>query len=109
MAHTVVIKLLGKNIGYPVIYKKDCSLWKLSLSFRLMDIENEYFLAKFQILEEFEKVLYRGPWILYRQYLTVQPFSLISTRPSHTRAWSLLGLDSQVFQGTCIRGKSYGK
>ncbi|MBA0843864.1 hypothetical protein Goarm_001015 [Gossypium armourianum] len=55
MAQTVGIKLLGRNIGYPVMYNKVCSLWKPSQSFRLMDLENGYFLAKFQSLEDFEK------------------------------------------------------
>ncbi|MBA0602960.1 hypothetical protein Gorai_003120 [Gossypium raimondii] len=76
MAHTVVIKLLGRNIGYPMMYNKVCSLWKPSQSFRLMDLENGYFLAKFQSLEDFEKVLCQGPWIVYGQYLTVQPWSV---------------------------------
>ncbi|TYI43681.1 hypothetical protein ES332_A01G185700v1 [Gossypium tomentosum] len=43
MAHTVVIKLLGRNIGYSALQNKVYSLWKPSQSFRLMDVENGYF------------------------------------------------------------------
>ncbi|MBA0855942.1 hypothetical protein Goshw_021517 [Gossypium schwendimanii] len=40
-----------------------------------MDIENGYFLAKFQCVDDYEKVLSQGPWLIYRQYLTVQPWT----------------------------------
>ncbi|MBA0693789.1 hypothetical protein Goari_004138 [Gossypium aridum] len=40
MEHTVVIKLLGRNIGYAALQKKICTLWRLSETFRLMYIEN---------------------------------------------------------------------
>ncbi|MBA0868246.1 hypothetical protein Goshw_010777 [Gossypium schwendimanii] len=46
----------------------------------LMDIENGYFLAKFQNNNDYKKVLSQRPWIIYGQYLTVH------------------GLDSQVSQ-----------
>ncbi|PPD95294.1 hypothetical protein GOBAR_DD07669 [Gossypium barbadense] len=36
----VVVKLLGWNIGYAVLYNQVSSLWKPSRPFRLMDIEN---------------------------------------------------------------------
>ncbi|KAK5842580.1 hypothetical protein PVK06_004955 [Gossypium arboreum] len=40
MAHTVVIKLLGRNIEYSALQNEVYSLWKPSQSFRLMDVEN---------------------------------------------------------------------
>ncbi|MFQ6623835.1 hypothetical protein Gotur_004418, partial [Gossypium turneri] len=46
MENTVVLKLLGRNIGYSVLHSKIYSLWKSSSPFQFMDIENGYFLAK---------------------------------------------------------------
>lgn len=43
------------------------------MSSQLMDIENGYFLMKFKNSEDYETVLTQGPWIIYGQYLTVQP------------------------------------
>ncbi|KAK5785402.1 hypothetical protein PVK06_039985 [Gossypium arboreum] len=63
------------NIGYVALNKRVSSLWRPSKPFHLMDIENKYFLAKFQCIEDFEKVLSQGPWLIYRQYLTVQPWT----------------------------------
>ncbi|PPD90413.1 hypothetical protein GOBAR_DD12646 [Gossypium barbadense] len=60
MAFTVVIKLLGQNIGYSALYNNVCSLWKSTQPFRLMDVENGYFLEKFQSSGDFQKVLCQG-------------------------------------------------
>ncbi|MBA0595993.1 hypothetical protein Gorai_012841, partial [Gossypium raimondii] len=76
MAFTVAIKLLGRNIGYSVLYNNVCSLWKSTQPFRLMDVENGYFLEKFQSSGDFQKVLCQGLWIVYGQYLIVQPWTI---------------------------------
>ncbi|MBA0878496.1 hypothetical protein Goshw_021855 [Gossypium schwendimanii] len=39
-----------------------------------MDIENGYYLEKFQDKRDFEKVISQGPWVTYGQYLIVQPW-----------------------------------
>lgn len=76
MENTVVLKLLGHNIGYSVLQNKIYNLWKPSSLFQLMDIENVYFLAKFQNKIDCEKVLAEGHWVLFGQYLIVQPWSV---------------------------------
>lgn len=72
MANTVVLKLLGRNIGFSVLQNKLYNLWKPYSPFHLMDIENG-FLASFQNKLDCEKVLSEGAWIIFYQYLTVQP------------------------------------
>lgn len=76
MANTVVAKLLGRNIGYTTLYNKVCTLWKPTKGLQLVDVENGYFLAKLQNKEDFERALRGGPWIVYGQYLTVQPWTI---------------------------------
>ncbi|MBA0739954.1 hypothetical protein Gogos_013179 [Gossypium gossypioides] len=76
MKHTVVIKLLRRNIAYATLQTKIYSLWRPNQPFPLMDIENSYYLAKFENPGDFERVLSQGPWIVYGQYLTVQPWSI---------------------------------
>ncbi|MBA0711280.1 hypothetical protein Golax_010478, partial [Gossypium laxum] len=77
METTVILKLLGRNIGYGALSLNNRinNLWKPFKPFQLMDIENGYFLAKFQCVDDYEKVLSQGPWLIYRQYLTVQPWT----------------------------------
>ncbi|KAH1055068.1 hypothetical protein J1N35_033133 [Gossypium stocksii] len=91
MEHIVVIKLLGRNIGYATLQNRIHSQWQLSQPFRLMDIENGYYLAKFRNPGDCEKVLSQGPWIIYGQYLTVQPWSVdfnpLKPYPNMVMAW----------------------
>ncbi|KAK5825673.1 hypothetical protein PVK06_020531 [Gossypium arboreum] len=58
--------------------------------------------SKFQYSEDYEKVLSRGPWIIFGQYLTVQPWTLY---PSNVLAWiRLLGLPSHLLsRGQYVR------
>lgn len=74
--NAVVIKLLGRSIGFSVLQRKIYSLWKPTSSFHLMDIRNGYFLVNFQNRFDCEKVLSEGSWIVFEQYLTVQPWTL---------------------------------
>ncbi|MBA0699236.1 hypothetical protein Goari_000890 [Gossypium aridum] len=61
MDNTIVLKLLGRNIGFSVLHNKIHSLWKPSTPLHMMDIENEYFLVKFQNKLDCEKALSEGP------------------------------------------------
>ncbi|MBA0776245.1 hypothetical protein Gotri_011262 [Gossypium trilobum] len=56
MEMTVVLKILGQSVGYNALHNRISSLWKLSKPFQLMDIENGYYLAKFQCFDGYEKV-----------------------------------------------------
>ncbi|MBA0636216.1 hypothetical protein Godav_021902 [Gossypium davidsonii] len=44
MATTVVVKLLGRNIGYNTFQNKNFNLWKPPKPFQLMDVEHGYYL-----------------------------------------------------------------
>ncbi|KAK5772251.1 hypothetical protein PVK06_048531 [Gossypium arboreum] len=75
MELTVIVKLLGRNIGYNALYNRILFLWKPVHSIHLMDITNGYFLVKFQDTGDYNKALSQGPWTVYGQYLTVQRWS----------------------------------
>ncbi|KAG8494117.1 hypothetical protein CXB51_011857 [Gossypium anomalum] len=57
MELTVILKLLGRNIGYGTLNNRISSLWNTAKPFHLMDIENGYILAKFQSFDDYTKVL----------------------------------------------------
>lgn len=69
MSKTLVVKLLGRKIGYN-------ALWKPKMRFQLMDIDNDYYLAKFESEMDFNNVVKKGLWVIFGHYLTVQPWSL---------------------------------
>ncbi|KAH1131018.1 hypothetical protein J1N35_002396 [Gossypium stocksii] len=47
MELTVIIKLLGRNIGYNALHNRILFLWKPINPIQIMDIANDYFLVKF--------------------------------------------------------------
>ncbi|KAH1129461.1 hypothetical protein J1N35_000839 [Gossypium stocksii] len=76
MENTVVIKFLGRNIGFSVLQNKIYNMWRPLGTIHMMGIENGYFLVKFQNKRDCEKALAEGPWIIFGQYLTVQPWTM---------------------------------
>ncbi|KAH1072982.1 hypothetical protein J1N35_025310 [Gossypium stocksii] len=42
----------------------------------LMDLENDFYLVRFNNEEDYNRVLVGGPWVVYGQFLTVHPWSL---------------------------------
>ncbi|KAH1128922.1 hypothetical protein J1N35_000300 [Gossypium stocksii] len=72
MELTVVVKLLGRNIGYNALYNRIMFLWKPNV-------------------EDYNRDLTQDPWVVYGQYLTVQPwtrhFSPSQPYPSVVLAW----------------------
>ncbi|KAK5845645.1 hypothetical protein PVK06_001845 [Gossypium arboreum] len=49
MAYIVVIKILGRRIGFAVLQNKVYALWKPIQPFKLMDISNGYFVIPYFI------------------------------------------------------------
>ncbi|XP_039061281.1 uncharacterized protein LOC120205496 [Hibiscus syriacus] len=91
---TIVIKLLGKKISYTALCNRLYNLWKPSQPFRLMDIDNDYFLISLRTHSDYLKVLVDGHWMIFGHYLTFEPWSLefFTTHPFPRRivAWILL-------------------
>ncbi|MBA0696767.1 hypothetical protein Goari_003293, partial [Gossypium aridum] len=57
MARTIVIKLLGQRFAFNALVNKVHMLCKPKQSFQLMDLENDYYLVKFQDEYYHSKVL----------------------------------------------------
>ncbi|XP_016747098.1 uncharacterized protein [Gossypium hirsutum] len=76
MALIVVVKLVGKKIGFKTLFNKVSSLWKPRGQFQLMDLENDFYLIRFLDKDDFDKILMGGPWVIFGHYLTIRPWSL---------------------------------
>ncbi|MFQ6629543.1 hypothetical protein Gotur_007639 [Gossypium turneri] len=57
MSKVVTIKLLGKRIGFSTLNSKLYAIWKMSRMFQLMDLDNDYYIVKFQARADYEKAL----------------------------------------------------
>ncbi|MBA0666611.1 hypothetical protein Goklo_003006 [Gossypium klotzschianum] len=75
MSKTLVVKLLGRKIGYNALWNKVCALWKPKMRFPLMNIDNDYYLAKFESDLDYNNVVSKGPWVIFGHYLTIQSWS----------------------------------
>lgn len=80
----LVVKLLGKSIGYRIMKDKLERTWKLSAGFKIMDIGNGFYMVKFENDADRSKVMFDGPWMIFDHYLTVQGWSLAFTSPTAT-------------------------
>ncbi|KAE8676960.1 hypothetical protein F3Y22_tig00111566pilonHSYRG00207 [Hibiscus syriacus] len=58
---TLVIKVLGRQISYNVLYARILNIWKPAHPLKLVDIENDHFMVKFSAHINYLKVLSDGP------------------------------------------------
>ncbi|KAE8655312.1 hypothetical protein F3Y22_tig00117032pilonHSYRG00090 [Hibiscus syriacus] len=99
MKQVIITRLLGKKIEYKALINRIYALWNPIGNFNLIDLENDYFLVKFENNEDYTRVLTDGHWMIYGSYLTVQPWSRnLSTSEKHP---------SQVIAWLCLPGLPY--
>ncbi|KAL4366606.1 hypothetical protein GQ457_05G014170 [Hibiscus cannabinus] len=106
LANSLIIRLLGKSIGYRALLNCIHTLWNPVGELQLIDLDNDYFLVRFVKEVDFVRVLSDGPWVIYGSYLTVQSWS----RPFSTNNVTDGGGDVQKVErdpkelyGTCMQ------
>ncbi|KAI8025479.1 Uncharacterized protein LOK49_LG02G03808 [Camellia lanceoleosa] len=70
--NALIIRLLGKSIGYKMLCTRVETLWGLQDEFDVIDLGNNYFLFKFSSQEDCAMVYSGGPWVIMDYYLTVR-------------------------------------
>ncbi|XP_050205722.1 uncharacterized protein LOC126655541 [Mercurialis annua] len=71
----VIVRLLGKTIGYRTLFGRLLKLWKPKSNPSLIDLDNNFFMVRFYSMEDYTTALSGGPWVLFGHYLTVQPWN----------------------------------
>jgi hypothetical protein len=69
---TLIVKVMGRRVGYMYLIKRLKTLWKIQTDLELVDLGNDFFLAKFANEVDKEYALYNGPWMIADHYLTVR-------------------------------------
>ena len=59
--NSVVVKLLGRSIGYKVLCNRLKVMWHMIQDFSVIDLENNYFLVRLHSLEDVVYALTEGP------------------------------------------------
>ena len=68
----LIIKLLGRKVGFQLLEQKLLQLWRGIGIFKLMDLDNGFYLVKFSNIEDQDYMLIEGPKMIFDHYLTIQ-------------------------------------
>ena len=71
---TMIVKLLGRSIGFNLLLKKIKELWRPTTTIELVALDNRFFMVKFTAREDYEFAKFGGPWMIFTHYLTIQPW-----------------------------------
>ncbi|KAI9108931.1 hypothetical protein K1719_020236 [Acacia pycnantha] len=108
MGLAVVVKLLGRKMGYRQLRNQLQNLWKPANQIKLIDLDEDCFLVRFQDDMDYQNALLSGPWVIFGHYLTVQPWTP-SFKPhnhviNHVMGWIRLPkLPARYYHKSVIR------
>jgi len=108
MKLAVVVKLLGRSIGYKRLKDKLINMWKPIGPIQLIDLEENCFIVKLQDDHDYQSALIDGPWVIFGHYLTVQPWTPKFSPENHAInqviGWIRLpGLPTRYYHKSVIR------
>ncbi|XP_020228424.1 uncharacterized protein LOC109809499 [Cajanus cajan] len=87
----LVIKLLGREVGFLTLRDRLPALWKAQGGLELLDVSHGYYMVKFDLEADRERVMHGGPWMLFDHYLIVRPWSpdfvASATKVDSTLVW----------------------
>ncbi|XP_039029459.1 uncharacterized protein LOC120163645 [Hibiscus syriacus] len=75
MRRLIIVQLLGRKNGYKTLMDRINQLWKPKGQFQVVDLDNDYYIVMFTNEDDYIRVLMDGPWMVYGNYLIVQPWS----------------------------------
>ncbi|CAI8594615.1 unnamed protein product [Vicia faba] len=68
----VIVKLLGKRIGYKVLESRLNQIWVHKGIISIIDLSNDYYLVAFSHEDDKKAAMENGPWFIYDHYLTLK-------------------------------------
>ncbi|KAK9111909.1 hypothetical protein Scep_019428 [Stephania cephalantha] len=92
--YAVVVKLIRRNIGYRTLCDKIKEMWRPENDYRVVDMQNNFFMIQLATAEDMNEALLGGPWIIMGHCLSVQRWS-----PSFSATTSLI---TKVFNPVAI-------
>jgi hypothetical protein len=73
--HAVIVKLLGKNLGFFAMRDRLKAIWKLTGDMEMLDVGYGFFMIKFDLEADRDKVINGGPWMIYDNYVAIRPWT----------------------------------
>lgn len=72
---SLVVKVLGKNLGYSLMKQKLKALWKPKGGFEIIDVDHGVYMVKFDLAGDRDTVLNGGPWMIFDRCVAVSLWS----------------------------------
>ena len=60
----LIVKVLGRTVGYSYLSSKLNALWKPAARLDCVNLGKDYFLIKFHCANDYDQVLRGGPWFI---------------------------------------------
>lgn len=106
---SLIIKLIGMRIQHHILKRKVQEVWKIPKNFPLIDLDADYYIAKFNCQEHMVKVLSFGPWFIFGHVLSIQRWkpNFVATefKNSLTAIWIRLPRLPTEFYGEIVMAK----
>jgi hypothetical protein len=89
--HSLIVKVLGRNINFKVLENKLQKTWARSGTIQVSDMAENYYLVKFVSEDDYNHALFEGPWKVADHYIMVQRwrkfFSLTAEISKKVAVW----------------------
>ncbi|KAJ1404642.1 Zinc finger, CCHC-type [Sesbania bispinosa] len=69
---SLLVKLLGKRMNLRYFHARLIKLWRPTSPMEVIDIDNEYYVIRFEDLSDLQHVMDDGPWMLPDHYIVIQ-------------------------------------
>ncbi|CAN1799479.1 hypothetical protein LINPERHAP1_LOCUS22125 [Linum perenne] len=90
-SNSVVVRLLGKTVGYSYLCHRLHAIWKPLGNLHIVDLDKNCFMGKFANDQDYFKALTGGPWMILDHYLIVHQwdhsFRVSNDMPKKMVAW----------------------
>lgn len=80
----LIVKLMGKNLGYALMKSKLNSLWKPTCDMDMMDLGHGFYMVKLDDENDRVKAIEGGPWMIFYHCLAVRRWTPES-HPEYTK------------------------
>ena len=74
-AHAIIIKPSGRSVGFHFLHSRIMALWKPVERLECIDLEMGFYLIRFGLVEDLDKVMKEGLWFIGDQFLSIRPWT----------------------------------
>lgn len=86
--NALIVKVVGKTVGYQFLTSQIMTMWKPSGQLDCIDLERVFFLIRFSLKEDYDRVLKDGPWFIGGHYLSIRKWEP-NFKPSTVSVFSI--------------------